>query len=1616
MALRAALATPAAPFTECPAIGNDTSCGILLDVTDSGVTVLEDPSQGPYDGADDTLIGVLNQSSKTLGHIELGSDNYIFAFDGDGICSGFYVGTPAGCPFGPTGYEGPGTEFVPSSSYTNGVVNFTSGIASGGTAYFSLEEPLTSSTVVSGGPSVIEQGGAPNGSEHPTTCGAGDPVNCATGTFWHEFTDASVPGRSVPLKFTRTYSSLNATTDGPLGYGWTDSYNMSLSIDSETGAATVHEESGSAVTFPSTGVGQFTTPPRVLASLVKNEDGTYTFSRYSNHIEYVFSEAGQLIREVDRNGATTTLTYSGGLLEKVTDPSGRSLAFAYEGSHIHTITDPMGRATKFGYDAGGDLVSTTDALGRTWNFGYSPEHLLLSMTDPRGGTTTNTYDSSDRVTAQADPMGRATTWSYTGEPTGPAGGSTTTTDGRGDVTVYDYQNLELMSLTHGAGTSSEATTSYRYDPITLGVTNVTDPDGHVTANTYDAHGNLTSTTDPLGRTSYYYYNALDEVYYCYDPRGTATTYTYDEHGNLLEKSTPLQETGEVARTAYSYEAEPGELTAVTDPVGHITKFAYDSAGDRTSLTDAVGHTTTFSYDTDGELTVKTIPGGHATTYVYDAGGQLTGETDPLGHTTSYSYDADGNRVSVFDANGHTTQQSYDADNELVQVTRPDGSVLRTEWDAAGNLVAQIDASGHTTTHAYDPLGQPISVTDPDGHTTSYRYDPAGRKIAMTNAEGEATSYGYDAVGELTSVHYSDEATPSVSESYDADGNRVELTDGSGTSTFTYDSLGQMIAATDGSGATVRYTYDLAGHLTTLTYPNGQSVTRGYDETGNLTSVTDWQGHTTNFSYNADSNVSEQQSPGGVTTQLGYDSADRLASIKDTNGSSTLASFDDTRDAIGQVTSETAINGETATTNYSHNTLDQLTAAGEASYAYDAADNPTTFAAATQTFDPASELLTSRGPGEAPEHPSEEPSSGHENPPSLPHPPTPVGGTQPPVIPGPTPHNGVQSFRPSHTPPKLDGLVSTASASQSKLTTHRLRTRGAHDLIVAFISAASGQGAASISGDHLHWSWLAHASAPGGTTEIWQAHATTRLKGPITVRLRQSGHPATATIAAFEGHAYIAAHTSTHGQASTPTNSLIPPEGALLWAVGHSTGQKQSVAPHAGQRLVAQTYNKHARTDGWVQATTPSAGARIADTKISGHWTLLAIAIETQPAHAVRTSRLTSSPTAAGTPNSSPASGNTMPRLDHATPSASVLVTRQFTYNARGDRTEETTAASTTRKLSYDQADRLITVGSAIAYAYDGDGLRISRTVSGTITAYAWNRAEAMPELLQDGPTYYIYGPEGQPIEQITGETPTYLHQDQQGSVRLLTDASGSVVGRYNYDAWGNVTNHTGTATTNLQYDGQYTDAETGFQYLRARYYDPATGQFLTQDPAFVLTKARYGFGGNNPLTFGDPTGQWFGIDTLLGTAIGAIVGTAAGAGGYGLSVITGSQQFSWRGLGASTAGGLVGGAAAGACGGTTWVLVAACGAAGGVIGTATSQWLGGQQITAGGLLEGGALGALGGAAGKWLFPLRGFVPYKLINVIKPGINAWRLYGQGAVGGLVDIFGHATIQLVVCSDT
>jgi RHS repeat-associated protein len=171
---------------------------------------------------------------------------------------------------------------------------------------------------------------------------------------------------------------------------------------------------------------------------------------------------------------------------------------------------------------------------------------------------------------------------------------------------------------------------------------------------------------------------------------------------------------------------------------------------------------------------------------------------------------------------------------------------------------------------------------------------------------------------------------------------------------------------------------------------------------------------------------------------------------------------------------------------------------------------------------------------------------------------------------------------------------------------------------------------------------------------------------------------------------------------------------------------------------------------------------------------------------------------------------------------------------------------------------------------------------------------------------YIDDDAGNPLEQIDTAGGVLCYQDDQyGSTRLLTNATGAVAATFSYDPYGNLTGCTGTADTPLRWNGKYQDSGTGLYYLRARYSDATTAQFLTRDPLEALTQHAYSYAYGDPLGLSDPTG----LDPFLG-GIGAIAGGVIGGGTSGVMYAVVHQgDFSGRSFAAETVGGLTGGLA-----------------------------------------------------------------------------------------------------------
>lgn len=163
------------------------------------------------------------------------------------------------------------------------------------------------------------------------------------------------------------------------------------------------------------------------------------------------------------------------------------------------------------------------------------------------------------------------------------------------------------------------------------------------------------------------------------------------------------------------------------------------------------------------------------------------------------------------------------------------------------------------------------------------------------------------------------------------------------------------------------------------------------------------------------------------------------------------------------------------------------------------------------------------------------------------------------------------------------------------------------------------------------------------------------------------------------------------------------------------------------------------------------------------------------------------------------------------------------------------------------------------YIYNADGMRVRVTLSGgKARDFLLDRAEVAEAMTGTGNTSYV-GPGV--ISEISGATQTIYHPDGIGSTRAVSNSSEAVQEADIYDAYGNA--QTGFASNSkFAYAGQYRyyndGAETGLQYLKARYYDPAIGRFISRDPiGFRGGMNLYVYCKDNPVSYVDPFGLWY---------------------------------------------------------------------------------------------------------------------------------------------------------------
>jgi YD repeat-containing protein len=335
-------------------------------------------------------------------------------------------------------------------------------------------------------------------------------------------------------------------------------------------------------------------------------------------------------------------------------------------------------------------------------------------------------------------------------------------------------------------------------------------------------------------------------------------------------------------TSFQYDAM-GNLTQVTDALGHVTKYGYDALNRRTTITDAATGVTRNTYDALDQLATVTDPRNVATSYTVDGLGNLSKTVSADTGTTSNTYDEAGNLKTSTDAKQQTTSYQYDVLNRVTLITYNDGSTTAYQYDQGANGIGRLtlvtDVSG-SIAFAYDLHGRMLLETrtiDGVAYATSYRYDTAGRLSGMTYPSGRTIDYVRDSMGRISQINTSKDKIDAAlvtlvqyqpfgpaqavtygngqvyRRSFDLDGRIASFTLGSQTQAISYDAASRITATADAANATSgnTYGYDLLDRLTSYVSPTvGQSY--AYDAVGNRTQKSN-NGTVTGYSIEATSN-------------------------------------------------------------------------------------------------------------------------------------------------------------------------------------------------------------------------------------------------------------------------------------------------------------------------------------------------------------------------------------------------------------------------------------------------------------------------------------------------------------------------------------------------------------------------------------------------------------------------------------------------------------------------------------------------------------------------------------------------------------------------------------------
>ncbi len=521
-----------------------------------------------------------------------------------------------------------------------------------------------------------------------------------------------------------------------------------------------------------------------------------------------------------------------------------------------TVTDPLSNATTIAYDRRGRIALVHDPRGAATGFDYDAEGRLTAVSNALGAVALNVYDANGNPTSTTDFDGNPTTFGFT-----PMGRLAAVSNALGQATRFAYDaGGRLIRTDHADGTS----TTRSYDAAGR-VTAFTDEATNVWSIGYDALARVTSVTNPVGGVAAITYNPDGSVQTRTDSDTLIVSNRYDAARRLVETVLP-----DGSGILYEHN-EHHELVAVTDALGHETRFTYDAAGRLTKITDALGHDTDYAYDGEGRLIQRTDRSGGVVDYEYDAAGRLVAVTDPTGVSTLFARDALGRATNIA-IGASSRRMAYNASGVATNIAMSSGRAVTRVTDALQRIVRTVDALGETNAVAYDARGRIAAVTDPAGRITQYAYDPRGQLAAVTLPGDESVAYQWNEIGRLS--HVADFNGATFEFDYTPMGRLLSLTDPLDRVTrYAYDERGRLAGVEWADGETADYERDAAnGAVVRIAHDSGLDLRFGRDALGRLTNANDIA-----FVRDPEGRIVATENPGTVF-DASYDAAGRLTSL------------------------------------------------------------------------------------------------------------------------------------------------------------------------------------------------------------------------------------------------------------------------------------------------------------------------------------------------------------------------------------------------------------------------------------------------------------------------------------------------------------------------------------------------------------------------------------------------------------------------------------------------------------------------------------------------------------------------------------------------------------------